>query len=79
MSKVRIVLNSAGIQAFLKSGVVSELVSEYGANVAARAGSGFESDTRTGKYRAICRIKPTTKKALRDTYRNNTLLKALHK
>lgn len=79
MGTVKFEPDSAGIQAFLKSGAVSELVSEYGAKVAARAGDGFESDTRTGKYRAICRIKPTTKQALRDTYRNNTLLKALHK
>lgn len=79
MGSVKFEPDSAGIQALLKSAEVSALVSEYGAQVAARAGDGFESDTRTGKYRAICRVKPATKQAVRETYRNNTLLKALHK
>ena len=79
MGAVKFEPDSAGIQALLKSAAVSALVSEYGARVAANAGEGFESDTRNGKYRAICRIKPATKQAVRETYQNNTLLKALHK
>ena len=79
MGAVKFEPDSAGIQALLKSAAVSALVSEYGAQVAARAGEGFESDTRNGKYRAICRVKPATKQAVRETYQNNTLLKALHK
>lgn len=79
MGAVKFKPDSAGIQALLKSEEVSTLVSEYGAQVAANAGDGFESDTQNGKYRAICRVKPATQKALRDTYRNNALIKALHK
>ena len=79
MSDVKFVPDSAGIQAFLKSSEVSAMVSEYGARVASNAGDGFEYDTQAGKFRAICRIAPVTNKAKRDTYRNNALLKALHK
>lgn len=79
MGVVKFVPDSSGIQALLKSGEVSALVSEYGSQVAKNAGDGFESDTQSGKYRAICRIRPATKQALRDTYKNNVLIKALHK
>jgi hypothetical protein len=78
MARVKFVPDDAGIQAFLKSADVAALISSYGANVAARAGEGFEMDTQNGKYRAICRISAETDGAKRKTYMN-TLLKALHK
>lgn len=79
MSKVKIVLNSGEIAALLKSEEVAEFVSEIGGTVRDRAGEGFSSDTMSGRYRAICRVKADSKEAVSKCFRKNTLLKALHK
>ena len=79
MGNVKVKLNSAGIQELLKSSEVSAMVSEFAANVAQNAGEGFEVDVQPGKFRAIARVKPATKSARDATFKNNALLKALHK
>ncbi len=42
-----------------------------------RAGDGYEVSTFTGKTRANASVKATTVKAIKDTKKNNTLLKAV--
>ena len=79
MSKVKIVLNKGEVSDLLKSSEVSEFISEIGSRVQARAGDGFESDTQTGRYRAICRVRADTKEAVSRCFRKNILIKALHK
>jgi hypothetical protein len=79
MGNVKVKLNSAGIQELLKSSEVSAMVSDIAAGVASNAGAGFEVDVQPGKFRAIARVKPATKEAENQVYRNNVLLKALHK
>lgn len=79
MSKVVIVLNQGEVGDLLKSPEVTEFISEIGGRVQARAGDGFSSDTQTGKYRAICRVKADSKQAVSRCFRNNVLIKALFK
>jgi hypothetical protein len=79
MARVKVVLNSAGIQELLKSDGVTGMIAEAAQKVASNAGDGFEADVRPGKFRAIARIQPVTKEAKNQVYRNNVLLKALHK
>lgn len=79
MPNIKFKLNSAGVRALLQSNEVSDMVSEVAANVARNAGEGFEVDTQPGKFRAIARVKPVTKSARDATFKNNALLKALHK
>ena len=79
MSNVKIKLNSKGVQELLKSPEITRAV-EAAANIVLRnAGDGYETNNRLGKYRSISRVYPVTKKAKNDTYKNNSLLKALHK
>lgn len=77
MSKVRIKLNSAGVQALLKSAEMQEILKEQAAAAAARCGSGYESRVGVAKKRAVADIYPATPDARRDNYKNNTLEKAL--
>ena len=75
--KVKIELNSEGILALLKSPEMEAAMASYGAQVASRAGDGYEMDTRIGSTRANARIWTATKEAVNDNLENNTLLTAL--
>lgn len=75
--KTRIELNSDGIRALLKSPEMEAAMASYGAEVAARAGDGYEMDTRVGSSRVNARIWTATKDAVNDNLENNTLLTSL--
>ena len=79
MNDVRVVLNSKGIRELLKSEGITNEVKKYCNIVANNAGSGYSSNVQTGKVRSIGRVYAYTKQAIRDNYKNNTLLKAIHK
>lgn len=79
MSDVKVVLNSKGIRELLKSQEVSNEIKKYCGIVAQNAGNGYSSNVQTGRYRAIGRVYAYSKKAIQDNYKNNTLLKAIHK
>lgn len=78
MSKVKIVLNQGEVRELLKSSEVAEFVGEIGGRVQKKAGEGFETDTRAGRYRNIARVKAVSKRAIAKCFRDNVLLKALH-
>lgn len=77
MSKVKIELNSAGIQELLKSAEIQGYCEELAHEVAGRAGDGYEVDSMVGKTRANASVYAATKEAIKDNLENNTLLKAL--
>ena len=79
MSDVRVVLNGKGIRELLKGSEMQALVNEYVGIVANNAGNGYSGNVRVGKNRAIGRVYAYTKKAINDNFKNNTLLKAIHK
>lgn len=77
MSKVDIKLNSAGFLELLTSPEVSELVYEYGEQVAANAGEGYEVQMFGGSWVAIAQVATATDEARKENLENNTLLMAL--
>lgn len=80
MNNVTIKLNSAGIRELLKSDEMQAVITEYCNRVAQNAGgSGYNVNVRAGRKRAVGEVHAMTTKALDDTYKNNSLLKALHK
>ena len=74
MSKVRFELNRAGVRDLLQSQGVQDLLR---AEASGRAPEGCEVDVLVGSNRANARITAVTEQAIRDNYRENTLLKAL--
>lgn len=78
MSKsVRFELNRQGVAELMRSQAMQGILQEYARAVQGRAGSGYETSTHVGKTRANCSVYAATGEARRDTYKNNTLLKAL--
>lgn len=78
MSKsVKIKLNSAGVREVLKSAAIQQECIRQAQIVQSRAGTGYETQTRTYPERTGAVIKAVTKEARRDNRKNNTLLKAL--
>lgn len=78
-SVVKVKLNRAGVGKLLKSSEIQGYVQEVCNQVQKNAGSGYSSNIVVGKYRAIGRVFAYSKKAISDNYKNNTLLKALHR
>ena len=77
MSKLKIKLNSAGVQSLLKSSEMQNVLSGHATAIRQRAGDGYEQDVYVGKTRANAMVKATSFKAKRDNMKNNTLLKAV--
>lgn len=76
MSKVKFVLNRAGVREILQSPEIAAAVKDYTNQVQGRAGAGYEASVMT-KNRAVGRVTAETREAKRDNSKNNTLLKAL--
>lgn len=77
MSKVKFELNYKGVGELLRSDGMQSVLQEYAKGVQGRAGSGYEISMHVGKSRANVSVYAATGAAVRDTYKNNTLLKAL--
>lgn len=76
MSDFRFELNGAGVRELLQSPEMAELIGEQTAQVAGRAGAGYAHDVQTHN-RVVGRVYPDSKDAVKDNYKNNTLLNAL--
>lgn len=77
MAKVKIELNSRGVQALLKSSEMQAVCQEQASAIRGRCGDGYEMDTFMGKTRGNAMVWANTYQAKADNARNNTLLKAL--
>lgn len=77
MSKFKFVLNRKGVIELMKSSAMQSVLTKKARVIAARCGSGYNHDIYIGRTRANASIGPATKKAKRDNYKNNTLLKAV--
>ncbi len=77
MSKVKFKLNHAGVKQLLQSSEAQSVVSAYASQRIGRLGAGYETETFVGFDRAHAVIKPVTHEARRDTFENNSLLKAI--
>ena len=70
-------INKPGVSEIMKSGEMQAILSGKAKEIAARCGSGYGTDIYIGKTRANASVGAITKKAKRDNYKNNTLLKAV--
>lgn len=77
MSKTKIVLDSKNVRSLLKSKEMKLVLEQHANKIKMRAGSGYSSDTYTGRNRLNVAVYPTTKEAIQDCYENNTLLKVI--
>lgn len=77
MAKVKVVLNRSGVRTLLKSEEMKAVCAKKAQEVCARCGTGYATDTYTGKTRVNAMVWADTAEARRDNAENNTLLKAL--
>lgn len=70
-------LNSAGVRELLQSAEMAAICREHADKIAARAGSGYEVTTYTGRTRVNASVHVATQEAYKDNLKNNTLLKAV--
>lgn len=78
MAKYTVKLDKAGMDEFLNSADVCDMLTEAASGVLARLGDGYEMQAPYhGPHRANVAIETTTKRAYWDNVRNNTMLKAL--
>lgn len=76
-NKVKIVLDSAGIQELLKCGAMQKICKDQADKIQQRAGDGFEVTTMVGKTRCNARVEATTREAYFRNLHGNILLKAM--
>ena len=74
---LKIELNSAGIQALLKSQEIMETLQEQADSIRAQLGDQYQTSQHTGKTRANVSIYTEDPDALRDNAKNNTMLKSM--
>lgn len=77
MADIKFELNLKGLNELMKSDEMVKALDEAGETVARKAGSDYSKRTHQATWVAICNVYPDSKKAAKDNYENNTLLKAL--
>ncbi len=76
MANVDFKLNINGLQEIMKSGEMQSALSEAGAAVANAAGDDYGYRVHTASFVSLCNVYPESKKAAKDNYEKNSLLKA---
>lgn len=77
MSKLKFVLNKAGVRQLLKSEEMKSILTEKATGIRNRCGEGYEQDIYVGRNRANAMVKTATFQARKENSINNTLLKAV--
>lgn len=77
MSKLKIELDSAGIQALLKSQEIVDVLQAQADNIRAQLGDQYQTSQHIGKTRANVSVYTEDPDALQDNTTNNTMLKAM--
>lgn len=75
--KIRVEVNSAGIQALLKSPEVEDLLLAKAQRIAAAAGDGMEASSRVGKTRARASVITATRAARKAEATDRALTSAI--
>ena len=78
MSNAEFELNLAGLNELMKSPEMQRKLQQAGDAVAMVAGGDYGVRVHVANFVAIANVYPNSKKAARDNYENNTLLKAVH-
>lgn len=77
MAKVDFKLNLAGLNELMKSPEMEQALEEAGNMVATLAGGDYGVRVHRASFVSIANVYPDSKKAAKDNYENNTLVKAL--
>lgn len=81
MSKVKFKLKISGLNKLMKSEEMQTVLNDYGQQIVGRANSSSGAEygyrTHVAKWVAITNVYPDSKKAAKDNYENNTLLKSI--
>ena len=77
MSNVTFKLNRSGLIKLLKSTEMQKLLQEEASAIKSRCGDGYEQDIYVGVNRANAMVWAETPKAKSESYKNNTILKAV--
>ena len=77
MSKFEIRLDSAGIQALLKSQEIMDVLQSQADNIRAQLGDQYQTSQHIGKTRANVSVYTEDPDALQGNATNNTMLKAM--
>lgn len=77
MSNLKIELDSAGIQALLKSQEIVDVLQSQADNIRAQLGDQYQTSQHIGKTRANVSVYTDDPDALQDNATNNTMLKAM--
>ena len=75
--KVRVVLNKRGVRDLLKGEDMRQVCADHANKTLAKLGTGYETDTHTGKPRSTAMIRASSAQARRDARQNNTIWKAV--
>lgn len=76
--KVKIELNRSAVRdQLLKSSEMMSICESYAKDIAARCGSGYQTDTHVGQNRVNAMVYADTYEARRDNLKHNTILKAV--
>ncbi len=77
MSKVKVKLNLKGINEVMKSGEILAACEQAAREVGSMSGIDTEIQSGTINYIAYANVYPADKKAAKENYDNNSLLKAV--
>ena len=77
MAKFHVELNPEGVRELLKSPEMASICQGHARAIASRAGSGYDVSLYTGRTRVNASVFTAREEAMRDNYKNNTLLKAV--
>ena len=76
MADVKFELNLSGLLEIMKSGEMQAALASAGMAGARSAGSDYGFRVHQGDFVALCNVYPDSKKAAKENYKENTLLKA---
>lgn len=77
MSDVEFELDLSGLNELMKSPEMENALEQAGQAVAQAAGGEYDHRVHQATFVAICNVYPDSKKAAKENYKENTLLKAL--
>ena len=77
MGKVKFELNMPGLNELMKGEEMQGVLESAAQAAVNAAGDGYDSRVHVASFVAIANVYPVTKKAQKDNYENNTLLRAV--
>lgn len=75
--KLKVVLNSAGVRALLRSAEMREMLQSEADTIARKCGNGYQVDSYTMPTREVSKVSAVSPEAKRDNQQNNTIVRAL--